>query len=67
MIGSDSEYRRSVALLEEWRKRHTWERQRLEKAGHTPEEIERLLDPSVSFHLGIADEVEHYETQLENK
>lgn len=63
MIGSDSEYRRSVALLEEWRKRHAGERHRLEEAGYTPEEIGRMLNPAASLHIGIAEEVEHYEAQ----
>lgn len=61
MIGSDSEYRRSLEILEEGRRWHAEEKRCLEKAGHTPEEIRRLLEPSVCFCLQIAEEVKHYE------
>ena len=63
MINNDSEYRRSVIILEEWQDRHAKELRLLKDAGHAPDEIGRMTQSAVSFHLGIAEEVEHYEAQ----
>lgn len=62
-IESKTQYRQSVKMLEEWRKRIVEDKRRLKEAGYTPKEIKCMTDPSVSFSLGIADDIEHYEAQ----
>ena len=52
-----------MIILEEWQDRHAKELRLLKDAGHAPDEIRRMTEPAVSFHIGIAEEVEHYESQ----
>jgi ribosome-binding protein aMBF1 (putative translation factor) len=61
MIRNESEYKEAVDRLEQERKRLAEHRARLKKTGLSGEEIKRVVDPMVSFHLQLAKEVESYE------
>lgn len=63
LIEDEAQYRQSVKMLKEWRERIAEDKRRLKEAGYTLEEIKCVTDPSVSFSLGIADDIEYYESQ----
>lgn len=61
MIRSEKEYQKAIERLEEERKVMARQRTHFEKLGHTGEELERLMQPLVSFHNQLKEEVEAYE------
>ena len=61
MIRNEREYREAVERLTAEKQRITAQKTELEKAGLTPEEVKRVLDPMRSFHLQLQEEVESYE------
>lgn len=61
MIGNETEYQTASARLagqRDWLKEH---RARLQEAGLSEEEVQRVIDPMESFHLQLKEEVEGYE------
>lgn len=61
MIRSEKEYQKAVERLEEERKVMARQRDHFQELGHTGEELERLMQPLVSFHNQLMEEVEAYE------
>ncbi|MCH7797079.1 MAG: helix-turn-helix domain-containing protein [Planctomycetes bacterium] len=61
MIRNETEYGEAVARLKVERVRFAEHERNLEETGLSKEEIKRVLDPMVSFHLQLAEEVESYE------
>jgi hypothetical protein len=61
MIRSESEYKRAVTRLREEAKHISDHRESLAKEGYTAEQIKRAVDPLLSFHLQLQDEVESYD------
>ena len=61
MIRSDREYREAVSRLLDEEGRITAQRAELEQIGLAAEEVKRVIDPIVSFHLQLREEVESYE------
>ncbi|MFO7847687.1 MAG: helix-turn-helix transcriptional regulator, partial [Bacteroidota bacterium] len=61
MIRSEKEYQKAIERLEEERKVMGRQRSHFEKLGHTGEELERLMQPLISFHNQLKEEVEAYE------
>jgi ribosome-binding protein aMBF1 (putative translation factor) len=61
MIRNETEYQEAFAHLTEERSRLAGHRSRLEEAGLSEEEINRVTDPMESFHLQLQEEVESYE------
>lgn len=61
MIRSEKEYERAVNRIEE--EQQIIERQRIHfmDLGHNSEELERLMQPLISFHSQLTEEVEAYE------
>jgi ribosome-binding protein aMBF1 (putative translation factor) len=61
MIRNETEYKEAVNRLTEERGRLEEHRKRLEAAKLEKDEIKRVLDPMVSFHLQLEEEVASYE------
>lgn len=61
MIRNETEYKEAVNRLAEERGRLEEHRKRLEVAKLEKDEIKRVLDPMVSFHLQLEEEVASYE------
>jgi DNA-directed RNA polymerase specialized sigma subunit len=61
MIRNDSEHQKAVARIRAERERIESLRKVLESQGLMPDEVKRALDPLMSFHLQIVEEVEAYE------
>jgi ribosome-binding protein aMBF1 (putative translation factor) len=61
MIRNETEYKEAVNRLSEERSRLEEHRKRLEEAKLQKDEIKRILDPMVSFHLQLEEEVASYE------
>jgi ribosome-binding protein aMBF1 (putative translation factor) len=61
MIRNETEYQEAVARLADEQKRLADHRARLKDAGHTDDEIKRVIDPMESFHLQLKEAVESYE------
>lgn len=61
MIRNESEYQEASARLADEQKRLDEHRKRLAGAGLGKDEIKRVIDPMVSFHLQLKEEVESYE------
>jgi DNA-binding Xre family transcriptional regulator len=61
MIRNEPEYREAVRRLTDEQSRLEEHRQRLVEAGLQAEEVERVIDPMMSFHLQLREEVAHYE------
>lgn len=61
MIRSEKEYERAVNRLEEEQKVIERQRAQFKKLGYTGEELERLMQPLISFHSQLNEEVEAYE------
>ena len=61
MIRNESEYQEAVRRLEEEAKRFTAHRAELTDSGLSRAEIKRVMDPLLSFHLQLSEEVEAYE------
>jgi len=61
MIRNEAEYQEAVAKLNAEAQRLDEHRGRLTATGFADEEVKRLMDPLVSFHLQLSEEVESYE------
>lgn len=61
MIRSEKEYQKAIERLEEERKVMGRQQAHFEELGHSGEELERLMQPLVSFHNQLKEEVEAYE------
>ena len=61
MIRNEAEYQAAVAKLDAEANRLDDHRSRLQAAGFAEEEVKRLMDPLLSFHLQLGEEVESYE------
>jgi len=61
MIRNEKEYQEAVARLESEATRLTEHEARLRDAGLGPEEIKRVMDPMLSFHLQLKEEIDSYE------
>lgn len=60
MILNDTEYRETMLQLKADRKHIAQRRALLRRAGNTPAEIKRLLDPQISFSLNLKEELQEY-------
>jgi ribosome-binding protein aMBF1 (putative translation factor) len=61
MIRNEKEYQEAAARLEAERRRLEEHRAKLSEAGLAKDEVKRVMDPMVSFHLQLQEEVESYE------
>src|ERR1051326_8947210 len=61
MIRTESEYRAALKKMEENRAFAEKQRQALAEAGATPEQVERGMQPLLSFHAQFVEEVQWYE------
>jgi DNA-directed RNA polymerase specialized sigma subunit len=61
MIRSESEYQEALRRLEQDHEVAARQREALEKEGFTPEEVERGMEPLLSFQAQLAEEIEWYE------
>ena len=61
MIRNEAEYREAAARLEAERHRLADHRTRLKATGLSDEEVKRVTDPLMSFHLQLSEELESYE------
>jgi ribosome-binding protein aMBF1 (putative translation factor) len=61
MIRDENEYREAVGRLAEEKQRIKAQRTELKKMGLTAAEIKRAVDPILSFHLQLEEEVQTYE------
>ncbi|MFO7798233.1 helix-turn-helix transcriptional regulator [Rhodohalobacter sp.] len=61
MIRSEKEYQKAIERFEEERKVMGRQRAHFEELGHAGEELERLMQPLVSFHNQLKEELEAYE------
>lgn len=61
MIRTDAEYKKAVERLEEEKKILNTQRNHFIGLGFQGEELERLMEPSISFHEQLKEEVEVYE------
>jgi ribosome-binding protein aMBF1 (putative translation factor) len=61
MIRNETEYREASTRLADERSRLTSHRSRLKQAGLGEAEIKRVIDPMMSFHLQLQEEMESYE------
>jgi ribosome-binding protein aMBF1 (putative translation factor) len=61
MIRNEAEYREAAGRLNAEKQRLEEHRTHLKAAGLSDDEIKRVTDPLVSFHLQLSEEVESYE------
>ncbi|MEX2347928.1 MAG: helix-turn-helix transcriptional regulator [Balneolaceae bacterium] len=61
MIRTDKEYRKAIEKLEDEEKILNAQKKHFIELGHTGEELERLMQPLLSFHEQLKEEVETYE------
>ena len=61
MIRTDSEYKETVKRIKEQQKHIDGQRAHLKAEGLTPDQIKRVIDPIISFHLQFVEAVEYYE------
>ena len=61
MIRNDQEYQAALARMEQDRRVAAQQRTALEAAGLAPEDVERAMQPLLSFHAQLAEEVTWYE------
>jgi DNA-binding XRE family transcriptional regulator len=61
MIRSEKEYQKSIKRIEEELKVMNRQRAHFEELGHTGEALDRLMQPLISFHNQLKEEVEAYE------
>lgn len=61
MIRSEKEYQKALNRLEEEQKVIERQRAHFKEMGHTGEELERLMQPLLSFHSQLNEEVEAYQ------
>jgi len=61
MIRSETEYKAAIERLEAEKDRLADHKVRLKEKGLSEDDIQSVLDPIVSFHLQLAEEVQGYE------
>lgn len=61
MIKNERQYAESVARLREEELRIAEQKEKLVVEGYSDDEVKRLTDPFLSFHLQLKEEVESYE------
>ena len=61
MIRNENEYREAVGRLADEKLRINAQRAELKKMGLTTAEIKRAVDPILSFHLQLEEEVQSYD------
>jgi DNA-binding XRE family transcriptional regulator len=61
MIRSEKEYQNVLDRLEKERELIEKQKKHFKELGHTDEEIDRLLQPMISFHSQLEEEVEAYD------
>jgi DNA-binding XRE family transcriptional regulator len=61
MIRNETEYQEALARISAEKERIEEQRKELKKAGLDDEKIKRVVDPILSFHLQLVEEVESYE------
>jgi DNA-directed RNA polymerase specialized sigma subunit len=61
MIRNETEYQEAVRRLKEEKQRFTEHKARLSEMGLCAEEVTRALEPLLSFHLQLEEEIESYE------
>lgn len=61
MIRSEKEYQKALTRLEEEKKVIERQRAHFKEMGHAGEELERLMQPLLTFHSQLNEEVEAYE------
>jgi ribosome-binding protein aMBF1 (putative translation factor) len=61
MIRNEQEYREAVERLNAEKQRLGEHRARLAESGLNEEELKRVMDPMLSFHEQLKEEVTHYE------
>jgi len=61
MIRSEHEYREAVNRIDEEAGRLEQQEEKLVEMGLGPDEVKRAMDPMMSFHQQLKDEVETYE------
>lgn len=62
MIKTESAYKKALEKLEEDRQFIAKQRKSLEELGLTEEQIEKAMQPSISFHEQLKEEVAYYES-----
>ena len=67
MIRNEQEYQEASKRLEAERARLDQHREQLAKSGLKKSELKRVMDPLVSFHEQLREEVEHYENLKRGK
>ena len=60
MIRTETEYQAAVKRLDAERERINEQRTILERSGLKPAEVKRAIDPVLSFHLQLQEEVDSY-------
>ena len=61
MIRNESEYTKAVARVQEEERRYVETVEALKTQGFPPDQVERVMAPTLSFHLQLKEEVEAYE------
>jgi ribosome-binding protein aMBF1 (putative translation factor) len=61
MIRNEQEYKEAAERLRAERARHEDHRKHLAESGLTSDQVDRAMEPLVSFHEQLREEVEHYE------
>jgi len=61
MIRNEAEYQECIARLEQDRQHLAHQREALVEAGLTAKQIDKALEPAISFHEQLQEEVEWYE------
>ena len=67
MIRNEQEYQEASQRLEAERERLDQHRKQLAKSGLKKAELKRVMDPLISFHEQLREEVEHYENLKRGK
>ncbi len=67
MIRNEQEYQEASKRLESERDRLDQHRKQLAKTGLKKSELKRVMDPLISFHEQLREEVEHYENLKRGK
>ena len=67
MIRNEQEYQEASMRLEAERARLDQHRKQLSQSGLKKAELKRVMDPLVSFHEQLREEVEHYENLKRGK
>lgn len=62
MIRNEGEYQEAVKRLTEEQATMAQQKKALEAMAHTPAEVQRAMEPLISFHQQLKDEIEWYES-----